>query len=425
MPQENQNPSNPPAQAVETPTRDSNVSPIVPTTVDRATSVQIETLRSKTPAPISLEKEPPESIKGKTFELDDSDAPIEYKDHPEAAKNEEFEKAENKGKPKVTPDPKPEMQEKLDPSLKEPKIHAKLPEKKEEVKEEVKVEDEATKKTREARDYSVFPEEIQGELRNTSNKAFNFIKEVYPKFKKTEEELTKTKEELKKIEEGGMPSQWYSHPEAWRLHPEAQKGLNDIQKIEFEEGFWREQLQKIQLGEQYVLLRGYNNQGQPVYSAAIEPSEDAKTDLLLTLGKYANIKTQAYVNINTFAQGFKGAIAKQEEAIQKVIDEEWPWHADEKHPAQKWVGEFRAIVPPERQDDYMTKVASLLYASYQKALELLEEKMQGEKQDKTKTETRRSVEPSVQSPSVGAAARKNVPGVAYRPPPTFDLNGMT
>jgi hypothetical protein len=375
------------------------------------TSDQMSSFKGAPASPMEKPVAVPQDIKGKTFDLSD-EPDIQYPENKDAASSSEFKKEEAKVEQKVE-----EKKEEVKVDEK-PKFKAALPEKAVPAKKE-------DGKVTEARDYSIFPEEAREYMKQTSNPAFNFIKDTYLKSKKAEEELAKLKPEFENLQKGGFPSSWYQHPEAWRLHPQAQTQLNTIQKVEFEESFWFQQLDKIQKGEPYQIIRGYNKEGKAVLSEELEPSENAKTQAVLTLGKLQAGKQNLYVGLNFFAQTFNEKYTQQQQAVESVIDEQWPWNKDEKHPAQKWVKEFLDIVPAERHSDNMTRVASLLYASYQKALELLSEQQKQEKKEEVKTEIKRHVEPKVSSPSASASLGRvnigNRNGIGVK---TFSLEGM-
>lgn len=390
--------------------------------VSPTTSIQISALKGSS-SPIVHEKviEIPANIKGTEFSLSDEDEKELDKqaDHPEAHKLEtKGIEAKEKKKEEIKEEKKEELKE-------EKKEIAKVEEKKE-------VRNQQQKKV-DPRDYSIFPEEVRGYLKNTSNESFNFIKDIYPKYKQAEEENLKLKEEHKKIEEGGFPSQWQTHPEAWRLHPAANRLFNDVQKIEFEENFWREQVKKINAGEPYVALQGYTKDGTPVYSQPIPPTEESKDNILVGLGQLAPVKANAYAKIDGLSQQFKLIYDAESGNIAKLTDEMFPWHKDPKDPKQEFVKGMLDALPDIHRTSPLAYQLSLLYAQYQQALQLLGEKNEFTAEEKKKEEIKKLTEPNVSSPTVSGAlnnsgsngANIRLPqGAKYIPPATFSNEGM-
>jgi hypothetical protein len=392
----------------------------------QATSVQIESLKSKPAAPIQVQDKPiPDSVKGTSFDIDDGEKLGDFEDNKDAAPKSDFTitKTERKNETPNSSDEKPaqQLEKKVDVKQKEeaakPKDENKSPvQQQQQVKKEV-----------EARDYSVFPEEIRDELKKTSNGAFNYIKDVYTKHKELESNHEKLGAEVKKIQEGGLPFSYYENPEAWRLHPHGSQLLNKASRIDYEEGFYREQLDRIVNGEKFFTIRGYDKNGNPVFDAEQEPSDAAKNNILLAIGQLSNAKVAAYTQVNGFAQQFKGQMQQQAQKVNEIIDNEFPWHKDPNDEHQQWVKEFSGVVPDERQGDYMSKVASLLYAKWQKTLSLLEEASGMKRNEEIATETKNRIEPAVKSPSISGAQKSGVAVSAngkYQPPQKFDVEGL-
>jgi len=406
------------ASAVETPA-------FTPTHV---TSVQVESLRSKPAAPIQVQDKPiPDSVKGTQFDVADDEKIGDFEDNKEAAPKTDFSitKTETKSKENEQKDTTRQSEKTVDQQQKE-KTPADKDANKNLEQQPVKPPVAPQKKEVESRDYSVFPEEIRDELKKTSNGAFNYIKDVYTKHKALEEDHSKIRAEVEKIEKGGLPFSYYQNPEAWRLHPHGSQLLNKASTIDWEESYNREQLAKIQAGEKFKPLRGYDKAGNPVFFPEQEPSEQAKTEIMLAIGQLTNAKVNAYTQVNTFAQRFQGEMQQQAQKVNEIIENEFPWHKDPNDEHQQWAKEFMGVVPEERENDYMSRIASYLYAKYQKALSLLEESSAYKKVEEVSAETKRAIEPAVKSGSLAGAQRSGVVNAngKFQPPAKFDLDGM-
>jgi preprotein translocase subunit SecA len=148
---------------------------------------------------------------------------------------------------------------------------------------------------------------------------------------------------------------------------------------------------------------------------------------MMSLGKYGSIKTQLYQGLNSFAQNFHGQIKRQADVVNKLVDEHFPWHKDEKDARQENYKQFvNTVVPIERRNDPLARVAGMLYANLQNALDLLVEKQTNEKKESVKQENRKSVEPSPRTGGITKISRPiGMNGKSgYAPPTTFSLDGM-
>ncbi len=400
------------------------------------TSLQYESLTSspKTNSPNMEKAPPPEALTG-TFDVSDM-TDITYPENKDVTATEEFTKDGKQGiEIKAAPVKKEETKEEVKVEVKplEKKgLNAKLPDSPKvdtTTKEKVSTEELKTveKGAAEARDYSIFPEEIRESLKKTGNQAFEFVKDIYTKHKKIEEELVTAKKEVEAVQKGGFPTQWHEHPEAWRLHPVAQQGIQKLDRLNFEESFFRDQLNRIENGEKWQIIKGYNK-GVPVYSEEFEPTKEAATNIILGLGKLSATKQNESVRLNNFAQTFSQNMAGLDGEVEKIIDQEFPWRKDDKHECQKWVNEFKEVTQGILPKSKSTELAGYLYAALNKTREMLMEAQKNAQVAEIKQETKVKIEPSVKSPSVNGAPKSGIVKKGetggYTPPAKFDLEGM-
>jgi len=381
-----------------------------------------EVFKGSPSIPVQNTPNVPENVKGTTFDIEGEDFNLKDDAKEDLNVSKEFRKVDEKRVEKI--ESKKTLIDKIDESNKLAS--------KEQLESLVKEKDTGDKKTTRqplpARDFSPFPDEVKEILKDTSRPSFDYITKVFKENAEIKAQKESLEAESKQIKENGVPATWYEHPEAWRLHPDAQYSTNRLSKLEAEENFWREQLTNITGGERYRMLQGWNQNGQLVVGDEIEPTEQARTDIFLKLGRYQSEKQNEAVRLNNFAQSFQGKMNGFNTEAQKIIDTEWPWHKDEKAEGQKWVNEFKGVVPKELQSQLGFKVAGLLYASYKKSQEMLAEAVQGAKTEEIKGASTRLAEPSLRSPSVSgankAATNRNGTNGAYSPPEEFNLEGM-
>ncbi len=396
--------------------------------------MQTEMLRAKPAVPAIQDKPVPESIKGTNFDIDSDEKLGNFDDHKEVSPRTDFSitKTDGKIKTEEKKEETPKQEEKKVEDPKKPTLKIKdATENKQTDKQVEPNKEQQPPKEKIARDYSQFPTEVQEHLKNTSNDAFKFITETFAQKKKLEQEAEVTKAQVKKIEDGGLPFNYYENPDAWRLHPQAKGMLSQASRMENEESFYREQIERITAGEKFQTITAYDQQGRLILSPEMEPSDGAKTELLLLLGRYAAGKTQMYSRLNSFAQSYSGQMKQLNSGIENILAEQFPWAKDEKHEKQKHAKELMELIPQERQGDYLAKLSAYLYAEYQKALELLETKsgIEAQQREEIKTETKRAIEPAVKSASVTGAQKSgvvhgNASNGKYIPPSKFDVEDL-
>lgn len=290
-----------------------------------------------------------------------------------------------------------------------------------------------------ARDYSKFTKEDAEVLKNVPNGAFAY-------FEKRLAELYGREGELKALKDSGvgapfkatndpsvLPHNWYEHPQAFVLHPHYQELNSELNAIEFETNFWKEQLTNIESGKDIRVLRGYDNKtGQPVISDPIKPTAELKVQIMGYVGQgqnqLAQITNQAKAFVGTFQQRHSTAM----QYVQQILDEQFPWHKDDKSPMQEQVKDFYKAVPPEFMNHPSTKVSAILWATlvdgnlkYQEALKKIE-KLEGIKTIEEKTEeTASSVTPSEAGNKTKiTSVAKPINGLPKHVPQVFDLEGV-
>jgi len=223
-----------------------------------------------------------------------------------------------------------------------------------------------------SRDYSSFPPEVADALKKTPNSVFNTIRDFAEKSRQdvlaAQEEL-KTKLqgtiETKSLDERGIPLNYSEHPHAYTLTPEYQVAQIQLSRADYEEQFWKEQLSRIESNEPWQDFRGwYEKSGQPaIYETPIEDfSGRAKAHIISELQKSQGTKAQFNNHIQQLAgsyqQRHKIAVAKIDDFQMKEI----PWAKDEKAPQWENVKKFVEHLPQEFNNNPLAKTSGMLFA---------------------------------------------------------------
>ena len=170
---------------------------------DRGGDIRQQALTSSPSGPVQKNIAIPEELKGKTFDISDDDFKDITKEGEDSSVSKEFNIPKKQEKKEEI-----NKEESKKEEIKKEGLQAKYPEAKKESSEPASKEQlESLAKEKgsklPARDFSIFPEDIRDELKQTSRGAFDFITKTYKEhldIKKSKENL---ETEIKKIQEGG------------------------------------------------------------------------------------------------------------------------------------------------------------------------------------------------------------------------------
>lgn len=117
---------------------------------------------------------------------------------------------------------------------------------------------------KEVRDYSGFKPEHTEYLKKLPNHLFNKAKEEFQKIYQIEAENKELKTKLEQSASGKLPQNYYEHPRAFELSEDFQNLTQAQTYINFEESHWMAQLNRIQRGQAWENLTGYDKNGNPI-----------------------------------------------------------------------------------------------------------------------------------------------------------------
>ena len=135
---------------------------------------------------------------------------------------------------------------------------------------------------------------------------------------------------LKALREGidPKPATFFDHPQGYVLLPEYGDQLKQLNKVKSEQEFWQKQLSLIEDGENFKVIEGVDEQGNPVISEkSYKPTGTAKVAINNALMEISSDLKTTSEKLTSIREGFGGSFKD----AQKVIDEErtkrFPWVA--------------------------------------------------------------------------------------------------
>ena len=304
-----------------------------------------------------------------------------------------------------------------------------------EKKDEVKPQTEVKPGEKVQRDVSAYPSDIQPLLKKMANESFTLFEKTY---KEANDLKVKTEEQaaqIKQIEDHGLPLSYFNHPRAITLHPFYQETTQRLGQIQRELGFWNDQLNKIEEGEQWQQLVEYDEQGQPVFSAPMEANPEAKKFVRNIIARGTSQGNDLEGKVASMVNGYQAHMAKVNEYIAGAHEKYFPWAKDEKHPLQKFVKEYMSYVPIEVRHERSAITSAYLYATVQQLTQELAEFRKQKGIATTIKKQEQEIEPAVSSVAQVSANNsgktvldKILPGgtlnnrrVNYVPPAEFSM----
>lgn len=228
--------------------------------------------------------------------------------------------------------------------------------------------------TPQARDYSKFPAELRDFAAKLPNAFFaRAEKELVPLIEKAKQfdAVAKERDELK-VQLGTRPSFAHEHPEGYTLDPQYRQIADLAERCEFEEAHWKEQLIRIENGQAYQNLLGYDKKtGQPVFQTVNPPPAGtvdtrAKVEVSTMLNE-ANRQRANYVGLR---EQFRGSYAEQVQRAQaELLESERTifknLDADKLAPdEQKYMTYVRGAIPRVHQNHPLVKHLGLAFVAY-------------------------------------------------------------
>lgn len=266
-------------------------------------------------------------------------------------------------------------------------------------------------------DYTGFAEEEASALRQMSTAGRDFTVG-----------LLKKNKELAQVKDG----MFAQHPDAYVIDPSFRSIQDDAHYASVEAQLWQEQLQKIETGEEWTPLRGFDKSGNPVFGPAQKPTAQDKYQVGLLMNRAHGLAEQKKGELQHFAATYQQRVQGDNRLIQAEREKRFGWV---KNPeilketvelddgTEKSVSDIRSILinqfPPYLRNTLPVEVAADLFAALQIYGQTLREATKG----KTVAETQVR-EVARAEPTGGQRNSDNVGGKSINGIKEFSLAGM-
>lgn len=279
-------------------------------------------LKQAVPNIIKIEqaKEPPKEILEQTFEMppdllkaDETKVIVQDKSGIDKPVEKQVEKPIEKPAEKQVAEKKEEKKEekKVSSFLKPPsnkEDDKKVEDKKETVKQIVLP-------SKDKRDLSSYSQEEQAVLRQMSNEAFEFTSKLIA----SQRELSKNKDNM-----------FYQHPNAYLLSPQFQEHSSKLTLAQKEAGYWQSCLESLEEGKPIKQLEGWDEAGNPVFGAEIQPTKRVEELVRLNMTTCYGVIKEQQTALKNLPQTFGSRVKEDLKAIQDERSARFAWVADPK-----------------------------------------------------------------------------------------------
>lgn len=179
------------------------------------------------------------------------------------------------------------------------------------------------------RDYKTFPEQklvpLLKKLPNSTYKAFEpVLRELVTKASETEK-LSKQLAERPKA-----PSYQYENPESYLLDPEYRKIEQTVSIGQQEVNHWQQQLLRIERGEPWQNITGFDQNGSPIYQTIRAP-EDGVIDIQSRLAIQNHLNSSLYPTVGAarqqlgnFQSNYKRLAGEAETQLKQIVTKIFP-----------------------------------------------------------------------------------------------------
>jgi len=304
---------------------------------------------------------------------------------------------EKKETPERGPDgkflPKEKKEEVVEEKKEEPNAILKPPasEKKEAAKgeEKVKLFVPPGKEEKKARDYSGFTPEEQTHLKQMSNEAFTFTSNLI-------KQLASLKD-----------ASFLQHPDAYTLSPEYRETQTAIQFAVKEGNYWRDALANVKKGEAITPITGWDDKGNPVLGAEIQPNEQVEEAVRAAMQNCFAVAQQKQGSLNQVQKTFQDRVKSDLQMIQSERARRFGWVSDPKildytiqvdGIGEMTVGQIRNsfidLFPPYLRNNPGTETAADLFVALRIQAAELAQALNGKQTEAIKKEEVARAEPS-------------------------------
>lgn len=162
------------------------------------------------------------------------------------------------------------------------------------------------------RDYSGFTQEETNALKKMNNEQFALLSKV---IKESKEQKNST---------------YLQHDQAYVLDPTFQSLNQESQAAEFEAKHWEQQLIRMDKGESFIPMLGWDKNGQPVYGEEQEPSKLMEERVRQAMMQCNQVVNQKKGEIGAYPSKYKNQVTNDLTAINDERKKRFAWVEDPK-----------------------------------------------------------------------------------------------
>lgn len=170
---------------------------------------------------------------------------------------------------------------------------------------------------RPSRDLTGLDEQEAKLFKGMSNAAFAHLKPLYLESKKLKSDY----EALKAQNENLSKESFYEHQDAYQLAPDYQHATQNLQVVDREIAFWKQQIAAIRNGTKWTALVGYDKDGKPQFAPDQEPTPEAEADILGAMQNAFAIKGELSNKVNSLKTTFSDQHKRYLSGVQSVEKE--------------------------------------------------------------------------------------------------------
>jgi len=226
------------------------------------------------------------------------------------------------------------------------------------------------------REYTGIPE-IDELLSELPNQKYEKARQLLPDLFKAREKVTELEKQLKERPPEEV-KYWFDHEEAYSLDDDFRGAQRDFQQAEFERSHFEQQLARIEAGEPWHDLVGYDKQGMPQYKV-VEPREDGKIDaasrarLLGMVAKYGSLQQDLQSRMHKSRSSFADGVKRGQQELQEVEQKIFPRWKDEKALTKEDSAALdlvKSLYPRHMQKHPAVKHAGMAFREFQRLAEV-------------------------------------------------------
>lgn len=216
-----------------------------------------------------------------------------------------------------------------------------------------------------ARDYTIFPEEVRPFLKKASNEAFQYAVKLQKDVTKLTADSVEKDKKVKELADKHIPDSYYQHPEAYVLSPDFQQASQGLTTISTLESFYKQQMVNIREGKDIQELTFADGKFGALPARKATPNDEV--DIMQKLTQLTSQRTGLQGKVEAMKTGFATRFATDSAFVKGIETQYFSDYEKPDSPAQPKIKEVMSKLPASFQSH---PLASLLVKSVVANLEM-------------------------------------------------------